>query len=182
MTGILADRISSSSSGFLSLHNANTNRWQPFDPHQTIFQDALSEGYNTGVVGWFNPYCRILPSVLDRCYWTDHIVVVEPGLYDDNRLRKRSWLRYSRPIMLQSLSCDGRSKHDRDTDLGSKLISLTTATSRSPLTNCSRIRQLTFYSCTCQCLTPAVSMTAKHPDSRPTTLPTSTTSPSPTNA
>jgi hypothetical protein len=22
------------------------------------------------VAGWFNPYCRILPEVLDRCFWT----------------------------------------------------------------------------------------------------------------
>ena len=35
----------------------------------TIFQQALADGYETGIAGWYNPYCRILPSVLDRCFW-----------------------------------------------------------------------------------------------------------------
>jgi Sulfatase len=82
MTGVPVDRVSASSSnGLLSLHNAKTNRWQPFDPHQTIFQDALTEGYSTGVAGWYNPYCRILPSVLDRCFWTNNTFPIEPGLH-----------------------------------------------------------------------------------------------------
>ena len=85
MAGIPVDRVSSSSSGLLSLHNARTNRWQAFDPHQTIFQDALNTGYSTGVAGWYNPYCRILPSVLDRCFWTDGVFV---GLYAGQPLGK----------------------------------------------------------------------------------------------
>ena len=27
-------------------------------------------GYSTAVAGWYNPYCRILPAVLDSCYWS----------------------------------------------------------------------------------------------------------------
>jgi hypothetical protein len=54
------------------LHNPEVDQWQPFDPHQTVFQDALDRGYITAVIGWFNPYCRILPQVLDRCLWSNH--------------------------------------------------------------------------------------------------------------
>ena len=86
MTGVPADRVRSSSIGLLSLHNARTNSWQPFDPHETVFQDALTGGYSTGIAGWYNPYCRILPSVLDRCFWTNHIVTVEPGFYTGQTL------------------------------------------------------------------------------------------------
>jgi hypothetical protein len=46
--------------------------WHLFDPHQTVFQDAIDRGYRTGVAGWYNPYCRILPGVLDRCFWVNH--------------------------------------------------------------------------------------------------------------
>jgi hypothetical protein len=56
-----------------------------FAPEQTVFQDALNAGYSTAVAGWYNPYCRILPNVLDRCFWTSHL----PGrgsLYADRTL------------------------------------------------------------------------------------------------
>jgi hypothetical protein len=44
--------------------------WQHFDQSATIFAAAKRQGWGTGVVGWYNPYCRILSTVLDRCYWT----------------------------------------------------------------------------------------------------------------
>lgn len=70
-TGLPVDSIRVSSNGkTLSLHHPNTDKWQTFDPHQTVFQDALNAGYSTAVTGWYNPYCRILPQVLDRCFWT----------------------------------------------------------------------------------------------------------------
>ena len=71
MTGLPDDGLRISGDGQLhALHNPTTGAWQPFDPHQTIFQDALDHGYSTALAGWYNPYCRILPQVLDRCFWT----------------------------------------------------------------------------------------------------------------
>lgn len=73
LTGWPVDSIRASSNGRqLSLHNPVTGAWQRFDQHQTVFQDALNDGYRTAVTGWYNPYCRILPQVLDRCFWTLH--------------------------------------------------------------------------------------------------------------
>jgi Sulfatase len=43
--------------------------WHPYDPSQTIFGDARRLGWTTGLAGWYNPYCRFLHSVLDRCSW-----------------------------------------------------------------------------------------------------------------
>jgi hypothetical protein len=54
----------------LSVHNAAVDKWQTFDQHNTVFQDALNAGYSTAIVGWYNPYCRIVPAVVDNCYWT----------------------------------------------------------------------------------------------------------------
>jgi hypothetical protein len=45
--------------------------WSPYDPQRTIFGEARRLGWTTGIAGWFNPYCRILPGVLDRCFWRD---------------------------------------------------------------------------------------------------------------
>ncbi|GGG67427.1 sulfatase-like hydrolase/transferase [Edaphobacter dinghuensis] len=71
LTGWPVDSIRASSDGQrLSLHNPATGAWQRFDQHQTIFQDALNDGYSTAVAGWYNPYCRVLSQVLDRCFWT----------------------------------------------------------------------------------------------------------------
>jgi hypothetical protein len=52
--------------------------WHPYDPAQTIFGDAHRLGWTTGIAAWFNPYCRYLPGVLDRCFWQD--TDVYPGL------------------------------------------------------------------------------------------------------
>ena len=72
MTGIHVDIIKSSLNGQLSVHNSSSDSWQHFNQHDTIFQDALDDGYSTAVAGWFNPYCRIMPGVLDHCFWTFH--------------------------------------------------------------------------------------------------------------
>ena len=68
MTGRPVDRISSSAAGLLSTHTTGGS-WKKFDQHQTVFQDAVDAGYRAGIAGWYNPYCRILPDVLDRCFW-----------------------------------------------------------------------------------------------------------------
>jgi Sulfatase len=63
--------IRARSDGMLEVQTAEKAPWKAFDERQTIFQDAINAGYETTVVGWYNPYCRILSSVLDSCYWTD---------------------------------------------------------------------------------------------------------------
>jgi hypothetical protein len=71
LTGWPVDGVRSSSNGRrLSLLDPTTGKWRLFDQHQTVFQDALNDGYSAAVAGWYNPYCRILPDVLDRCFWT----------------------------------------------------------------------------------------------------------------
>ena len=73
LTGVPADGVSVSGAGLLlATHNTASGRWDRFQQHQTIFQDAIDAGYSTGVAGWYNPYCRILPAVLDHCYWMYH--------------------------------------------------------------------------------------------------------------
>jgi hypothetical protein len=52
--------------------------WRRYDPQRTLFGEAHRLGWTTGIVGWFNPYCRYLPGVLDRCFW--QYSDVYPGL------------------------------------------------------------------------------------------------------
>jgi Sulfatase len=76
LTGVPTDRIRVSANGRqVSLHNSKDGDWTSLDPHQTVFQDALDAGYSTAIAGWYNPYCRILPQVLDDCFWTNHVAI-----------------------------------------------------------------------------------------------------------
>lgn len=69
-TGREFDRIRASGDGRrLFVHDAEADTWARFDQHHTVFQDALHAGYRTAVAGWYNPYCRLLPKVLDSCFW-----------------------------------------------------------------------------------------------------------------
>jgi hypothetical protein len=68
LTGIKVTSLSQQLDGTFSLHDAGPTA-VPFNQHKTIFQDARDAGYSTAVAGWAIPYCRILPDVLDRCYW-----------------------------------------------------------------------------------------------------------------
>jgi hypothetical protein len=86
LTGTTVEDTRSSSDGLLSVRLKGEKTWRRFDEHNTVFQDALNAGYSTAVAGWYQPYCRILPAVLDRCYWTDHFFDEDnPGAQGDFR-------------------------------------------------------------------------------------------------
>ncbi|RSL16979.1 type I phosphodiesterase/nucleotide pyrophosphatase [Edaphobacter aggregans] len=121
MTGVPTDRVRSSPDGFLSLHNARTNKWQPFDPHETIFQDALTQGYRTGIAGWFNPYCRILPSVLDRCFWTDSSARVESDLDTGQPFAKALLAPIGWFYNAAKLFVRGRTRQDQESEFEARL-------------------------------------------------------------
>ena len=40
------------------------------DPADTVFADVGNTGLPTGIAGWYEPYCRLLPRVLNKCFWT----------------------------------------------------------------------------------------------------------------
>ena len=48
-------------------------RGKPIAPLDTVFGDTAHLGLNSSIVGWYNPYCSILPGVLDSCYWQSRI-------------------------------------------------------------------------------------------------------------
>jgi len=66
--GKQVNKISSNPDGMLWYHTANEG-WEKFNEEKTIFGDARRAGWTIGLDGYFNPYCRIMPTVLDRCSW-----------------------------------------------------------------------------------------------------------------
>ena len=69
LLGRPASRFHSSSTGDLFLYTDDTKKWERFDPSATVFAEARRLGWNSGVVGWANPYCRLMGAWLDDCYW-----------------------------------------------------------------------------------------------------------------
>jgi hypothetical protein len=67
--GTPVDNIRSTLDGEPQIKLAGSQRWQAFDARKTLFSDAQRRGWTTGVVGWYNPYCRILAGTLDYCFW-----------------------------------------------------------------------------------------------------------------
>ncbi|HEY3990636.1 MAG TPA: sulfatase-like hydrolase/transferase [Acidobacteriaceae bacterium] len=62
--------VEGDANGRMLLRRSAKAPWQRFDQNSTIFAAAKLQGWGTGVAGWYNPYCRVLDTVLDRCYWT----------------------------------------------------------------------------------------------------------------
>jgi hypothetical protein len=67
--GTPVDDVRSTLDGESQVKLAGSQSWQAFDAHRTLFSDAQRLGWTTGVVGWFNPYCRILAGTLNYCFW-----------------------------------------------------------------------------------------------------------------
>ncbi len=63
------DNVRSNLDGDVMVRLDGNKQWKDFDAHATLFADAQRLGWTTGVVGWYNPYCRILAGTLNYCYW-----------------------------------------------------------------------------------------------------------------
>ena len=69
LTGRQIRNLRSTLDGRALIQVEESSHWQQLDPQQTIFAEAQHNGWTTGVAGWSNPYCRLLSTVLDSCYW-----------------------------------------------------------------------------------------------------------------
>lgn len=62
------DEVRATPSGWMLYRSGKNAPWQRFDGSQTLFADAEREGWTTGTIGSYNPYCRILKDQLDSCW------------------------------------------------------------------------------------------------------------------
>lgn len=67
--GHVIENLASNLDGEPRVTLAGQKGWHAFNAKETLFADAQRLGWTTGVVGWYNPYCRILAGTLDYCYW-----------------------------------------------------------------------------------------------------------------
>jgi hypothetical protein len=69
MTGHIITAFDFSFDNRFMVHYDGTPGFQKLDPSAAIFADAQRQGWRTGVVGWYNPYCLIYAGTIDDCYW-----------------------------------------------------------------------------------------------------------------
>ena len=67
LAGREIDQIRSTRSRNLLYMNQAQHEWAEYDPNTTLFKLAQTNGWNSGVAGWFNPYCRIFAATLTTC-------------------------------------------------------------------------------------------------------------------
>lgn len=67
-SGVAIETITSDLDGRPSFKVANKIGWQAFNGQSTVFAEAQRNSWSAGVVGWYNPYCRILAGTLNFCY------------------------------------------------------------------------------------------------------------------
>lgn len=62
----------------------------PLSAQPNVFADARGQGFDTALVGWYHPYCRVMGRSLTSCFW-------EPTVDEISPLR-------GRPTLLKSMS------------------------------------------------------------------------------
>jgi hypothetical protein len=70
MRGGPVQDIRGTDTGDLQIRASRSGPWMDFDSRDNVMADAVRDGYRIGIDGWFNPYCRFFPGLLDRCLWT----------------------------------------------------------------------------------------------------------------
>ena len=69
LAGKQIDDIVSNSEGTLFYVDPERHSLQALEPNQTLFGLAHANGWSPGIVGWYNPYCRIFRAELTACWW-----------------------------------------------------------------------------------------------------------------
>jgi Sulfatase len=61
--------ITPSTPSELMIHPKDSADWVPWSHQETVFRKAREMGFNTSIVGWAIPYCRVLNHDLSECWW-----------------------------------------------------------------------------------------------------------------
>jgi hypothetical protein len=69
--------------------NPEPDVWQAYDPDTSIFSFAEQHGWNTGIVGWYNPYCGVMTDRIQRCYW-ENVEIGYGGTHSANSVGRNA--------------------------------------------------------------------------------------------
>ena len=100
----------------LDVRFQGAKRFVNWGAQPNIFGRVRSAGWNTGLSGWYNPYCRLIGRDLSSCYWTGlgglGALFAEAHLRDQSFFAKTlylaDWQARSIPILPSLLSADSQ--------------------------------------------------------------------------
>ncbi|MGA8740548.1 MAG: sulfatase-like hydrolase/transferase [Terracidiphilus sp.] len=78
LSGREIDQIRGTRDGGLLTFDPGQNRWVTYNAAETLFGEAQRGGWNPGVAGWYNPYCRTFNNEISNCDWIAGIQAVTP--------------------------------------------------------------------------------------------------------
>ena len=68
-TGIALDDIHPDGPAELMIHPLGSDTYIRWSQQDTVFREARKMGFNTAIVAWAIPYCRVLKNDLSGCWW-----------------------------------------------------------------------------------------------------------------
>jgi hypothetical protein len=92
--GKTVSEIKTSADGVVAVYLKDLQEWRRFDPGETVFADARRLGWSTGIVGWYNPYCRLLKDWVDSCWWSNQQPFID-NMSQDHAL----WMNAAAPFL-----------------------------------------------------------------------------------
>jgi sulfatase-like protein len=107
--------LRSSATGEPAFYMDDRHGWEAFDPRESIFGTARGLGLKSGIVGYYNPYCRILQDWVDDCYWLGSdgaMIAFQPNLNPRNRTLRNAafpalrWLHVLMPNLVREPNGD----------------------------------------------------------------------------
>jgi len=68
-TGIALEDVHSDGPAELMIRPRGSDKFLRWSQQDTVFREARKMGFNTAIVAWAIPYCRVLNSDLSNCWW-----------------------------------------------------------------------------------------------------------------
>jgi len=94
----------------LRVRTQDNQSWHAYEVRQTIFAHAHDLGWTTAAVGWYYPYCPVLKSIIDWCYWEGYDNVPGP-IAADVRLTENTL--FPLRVLLEKGLLSGRGEMDK---------------------------------------------------------------------
>src|SRR6185295_12640194 len=69
LTGQLIAAVKPIEPGELQLTIPADGKSVPWTTQPDVFTEARASGFNSALVGWYHPYCRVIADRLTSCYW-----------------------------------------------------------------------------------------------------------------
>ncbi len=115
----------------LGLVFPGTDSLVPWSQQPNVFAKVRELGANTGLIGWYHPYCRVLARDLNRCFWEPFYSVVARSAHESvpgNMLQQLQslWPWNSRSVYIEFYQrmLDSAKAFSTDTTLGFVLLHL----------------------------------------------------------